>query len=77
MSRTYYKPFKVELSDRDASYAEGDVRPGVYEVVPHGTLKLARVYERRLAKGARGTPSLRRVKHGPTIAAVIAKVGRG
>lgn len=69
-----YKPFKVEITERDAKFTEGDVRPGHYEAHPDGSLKRARIYRRELSKGARGVPSLRRVKDSATIAAVMQKV---
>lgn len=71
----YFPPRKVERTERDAKYAGEDVEPGRYEVHPHGSFRHARIYRRTLPRGSRGTPQLRRVKHVPTIDAVIAKVG--
>lgn len=71
----HFRPIRVELTDRDAKYAGEGVESGTYEMHPGGSFKSVRVYARKLPRGARvsGTPQLRRVKHRPTIMAVVEK----
>lgn len=77
----YRKPITVTISERDAKYLEG-VEPGRYEIHPHGTIRQPAVYvraSRRVTtpgkKGSLVAPGqLRRVKHRPTIAAVLDRV---
>lgn len=82
--RRYLRPFRVELTQRDAKYAGEGVEPGEYELTPSGSWKRVSCYRvvRQVRSEHQGGKSvevahghtLRRVRHRPTIEACVNKV---